>query len=230
MKLTIQRSIIIIFTISLFLVLLFTSIQVVAFNLDYYESQYNKRNIANNVGMKQEELMKVTYNMLEYLKDNRDNLDIHAMVNGEVSEVFGNREKRHMMDVKTLFLTAMSMRNYSLIILCISLLYFLKYKYIGLKALACVKYTYISVLGFITLLCTILLINFNRYFTIFHHIFFSNDLWILNPKEDILINIVPETFFFETAIIILAIFSFTLILIIFIASRVIRKNKIKVVT
>jgi integral membrane protein (TIGR01906 family) len=229
MKLTIQRSIIIIFTISLFLVLLFTSIQVVAFNLDYYESQYNKRNIANNVGMKQEELMKVTYNMLEYLKDNRDNLDIHAMVNGEVSEVFGNREKRHMMDVKTLFLTAMSMRNYSLIILCISLLYFLKYKYIGLKALTCVKYTYISVLGFITLLCTILLINFNRYFTIFNHIFFSNDLWILNPKEDILINIVPETFFFETAIIILAIFSFTLILIIFIASRVIRKNKIKVV-
>ena len=33
----------------------------------------------------------------------------------------------------------------------------------------------------------------------FHHIFFNNDLWMLNPDTDLLINIVPEPFFMDTA-------------------------------
>ena len=31
----------------------------------------------------------------------------------------------------------------------------------------------------------------------FHHIFFRNDLWLLDPNTDILIMMVPETFFFH---------------------------------
>ena len=41
--------------------------------------------------------------------------------------------------------------------------------------------------------------DFTRYFTIFHQIFFDNDLWILDPRTDLLINIVPEPFFVDTA-------------------------------
>ena len=41
--------------------------------------------------------------------------------------------------------------------------------------------------------------SFDRYFVIFHHLFFDNDLWILNPTEDNLINLLPEGFFSDTA-------------------------------
>lgn len=41
--------------------------------------------------------------------------------------------------------------------------------------------------------------DFTKYFTYFHLLFFDNDLWILNPKTDLLINIVPEGFFRDTA-------------------------------
>ena len=41
--------------------------------------------------------------------------------------------------------------------------------------------------------------DFSRYFIMFHHIFFTNDLWILDPSTDMLINIVPEGFFMDTA-------------------------------
>ena len=41
--------------------------------------------------------------------------------------------------------------------------------------------------------------DFTKYFTIFHLIFFDNDDWLLNPKTDLLINIVPEGFFRDTA-------------------------------
>ena len=41
--------------------------------------------------------------------------------------------------------------------------------------------------------------DFTQGFTAFHHIFFDNDLWILDPRTDLLINIVPEPFFVDTA-------------------------------
>ena len=34
---------------------------------------------------------------------------------------------------------------------------------------------------------------------VFHHLFFDNDLWILDPAKDNLINLLPEGFFSDTA-------------------------------
>ena len=41
--------------------------------------------------------------------------------------------------------------------------------------------------------------HFEQDFITFHHVFFDNDLWILDSRQDMLINIVPEGFFFDTA-------------------------------
>ena len=51
----------------------------------------------------------------------------------------------------------------------------------------------------ITALGLIISTDFTKYFIMFHHIFFTNDLWILDPSTDLLINIVPEPFFVDTA-------------------------------
>ena len=53
--------------------------------------------------------------------------------------------------------------------------------------------------GLITVLGLIISTDFTKYFILFHHIFFTNDLWILDPATDMLINIVPEGFFMDTA-------------------------------
>jgi len=53
--------------------------------------------------------------------------------------------------------------------------------------------------GLIAALAAIISTDFTKYFIMFHHIFFSNDLWILDPSTDMLINIVPEGFFMDTA-------------------------------
>ena len=39
--------------------------------------------------------------------------------------------------------------------------------------------------------------DFNKYFVIFHHIFFNNNLWILDPAEDYMIRMLPEGFFYD---------------------------------
>ena len=39
--------------------------------------------------------------------------------------------------------------------------------------------------------------DFNKYFTLFHEVFFTNDLWLLDPRTDLLIRMLPEGFFFD---------------------------------
>ena len=44
------------------------------------------------------------------------------------------------------------------------------------------------------------LINFDKSFTTFHHIFFNNDYWLFDTKLDPIITILPQDFFFHCAI------------------------------
>lgn len=37
--------------------------------------------------------------------------------------------------------------------------------------------------------------DFNGFWTTFHQLFFTNDLWLLNPATDLMINLFPEAFF-----------------------------------
>lgn len=61
------------------------------------------------------------------------------------------------------------------------------------------------------LLCTFSIIilafalNFDKSFTMFHKLFFNNNYWLLDPKKDPVINILPEEYFFHCAIFILVI-------------------------
>ena len=210
-------SVSIIVGILLFFVLLFTSTEVIAYNTQHYKWQYEKHNITQDTKMDIEELTRVTNNMIDYLKDSRDTLDMKAIIDGKEQEVFGEREKSHMVDVKKLFIIGTYIRNISFIILLIAIIYMaLRNKKLLTITLSMVKYVFAVIIMLILILGGLLLINFNKYFTIFHEIFFSNDLWLLDPKTDILINMVPEIFFFQTAMIILGIFvvSVTIILII----------------
>lgn len=54
-------------------------------------------------------------------------------------------------------------------------------------------------------LLTAFMINFDRAFTLFHKIFFRNDYWQFDPDIDPIINILPEEFFFHSALMIVII-------------------------
>ena len=43
-------------------------------------------------------------------------------------------------------------------------------------------------------------VDFNACFIVFHKLFFNNDLWILDPTEDLIINILVEPFFADMAV------------------------------
>jgi len=42
-------------------------------------------------------------------------------------------------------------------------------------------------------------IDFHTLFTLFHKVFFTNNLWQLNPKQDLLLQLMPTGFFVDYA-------------------------------
>ena len=186
----------------LIIAFLITSVESVAYwTPGYYEKEYTKYQVLNDLPeMTMDDLLDVTDQMMAFLRGKREDLHVYTTMGGEYREFFNDREIAHMEDVRGLFLGGLALRRISigLIVACVVLLVLLKADIRRvLPKMICVG----SALFFAVLavLAGIISTDFNKYFIIFHHIFFNNDLWLLNPDTDLLINIVPEPFFMDTA-------------------------------
>ena len=147
-----------------------------------------------------EDLLEVTDEMMNYLKGEREDLHVVTIMDGQEREFFNEREIAHMEDVQVLFLRAMSLRRACIFIcvLCLGFLFLTKAPVRRVLPPSICAGTGLF-FGITAILALIISGDFTKYFVIFHHIFFDNDLWILDPATDMLINIVPEGFFMDTA-------------------------------
>lgn len=185
----------------LMFILLITSVEAVVYwTPGYFEKEYTKYNVASAVNMEMDDLLEVTDEMMAYLKGDRDDLHVPTVVGGEEREFFNEREIAHMEDVRNLFLDAIFLRRLciGIAVACVILLILIKCdikKF--LPKMICIGTGLFFLL--IAALSLIISTDFTKYFIIFHKIFFDNDLWILDPSTDLLINIVPEPFFMDTA-------------------------------
>lgn len=69
------------------------------------------------------------------------------------------------------------------------------------------EHNYLKVCGIVALIVPLLLviaclINFDKLFVLFHRVVFDNDDWLFDPKTDPIINLLPETYFMECALVI----------------------------
>lgn len=188
-------------TFSLILVLLISSFELAVYgDMGYFEREYTKYDVLKNVHMEMNDLMDVTREMMDYLRGDRENLHVPTMVGGERREFFNEREILHMEDVRNLFLKGLLVRKICLVfcLACLVLLFFLKSDWKKMFP-RCVQWGTGLFFVILAILAGVVAGNFNKYFVIFHKIFFTNDLWLLDPSTDLLINIVPEPFFMDTA-------------------------------
>ncbi len=192
----------------LLIILFITAIEMVAYvDKGFYEREYKKYDVLKAVNMNMEDVLYVTDEMMTYLRGSREDLVVNTVVNGEEREFFNDREKSHMADVRALFLKGLFLRRAALFLLAVCFLVLILLK-TGLKmimaSLVLKVFLLFDMLAFIIVLLASR--NFTRYFTIFHEMFFNNDLWLLDPDTDLLINILPEGFFVDIAIEILIVF------------------------
>ncbi len=99
----------------------------------------------------------------------------------------------HFKDVKNIF-NFLDKFLFINIFISIPIIY---YKLKITKNVSFLKYSSISTIIIPLLLIIPLILNFDKGFTLFHKIFFSNDYWLFDPNKDPIINLLPETFFFH---------------------------------
>lgn len=212
-------------SLSLIFVLLVSSVELALYsNKNYFEREYVKYQVAETVDMNISDLLVVTDEMMKYLRDKREDLNIYTTVSGQVREFFNEREKAHMKDVKDLFVKAEFLRTVLGIFVFVSFIIFLlrKQKNILFRSFVWTSGVFLSVSVTVGIIVST---NFYKYFTIFHELFFDNDLWILDPRTDLLINIVPEPFFMDTALRIGIIFLMLVFCIAFLCSVFLRRKR-----
>ena len=181
--------ILLVFSISLTCLLIATEAN--AFNLKKYLSSFDKHDTMGVTGRSFQELGDITNDLFEYLRGKSGD---------EILEPnFNEREILHMRDVQVLFKYGFILKYIFVILALAIIIYFRvkrdvkivgRYIYKGLFA----NWILVGILGLMVYF------NFDKYFTLFHKIFFSNDLWLLDPETDLLIQMLPEEFFISMAI------------------------------
>ena len=190
------------FAACLVLVILSQSIIFPTFFMPFFSWQYERLDVAATIQVEEDELMRVTGELLDYMRGNRPALyDIYATVAGEERRFFSDIEIRHMVDVLDLYNIAFTIRNVAFFLGVGLVLAMVLLKYETLATLArCTREVLIGFLTLTTILVALIAINFNRAFTIFHELFFNNNYWILDARVDLLINMVPLSFFIHISI------------------------------
>ena len=183
----------------LILALLITSFQIGIYGdpqYGFYETEYEKYQVTDALGMGMRDVMEVTDHMMAYLIGAEEELSIVTHVDGKEQDFFNEQDRIHMADVKDLFLGGLKVRTICLI-LAAFLILVLAVRKADLKRFlpGCYFRAFGIFLAAAAFLAAAFAIDFTRCFTIFHEIFFTNDLWIFDPATDYMIRMLPEGFF-----------------------------------
>ena len=97
----------------LIIALLLTSFQVAIYGdkeYKFYEKEYAKYEVTEELGMTMEDVMDVTDKMMAYLIGEREELSVMTTVEGKEQDFFNEQDRLHMADVKNLFLGGLKLR------------------------------------------------------------------------------------------------------------------------
>ena len=188
---------------ALVIMLLLTAVaQAVFGDMGYFRDEFEKYDVTQNIDMEMDDIMYVMDELMDYLHGDRNDLEnIVTKVNGETRDFFSEREKIHMADCKVLFDGGFAIRKAAAVIFAALTFALAVKKKFSLDRL--IKYS--AVVSGIILAAALVIgilaaVDFNACFIVFHKLFFSNDLWILDPAEDLVINILVEPFFADMAL------------------------------
>lgn len=182
-------------------VLLLTSFQVAIYGdsqYRFYEREYKKYQVADSLNMTMDNIMDVTDQMMAYLIGKKAELSVITDVDGETQDFFNEQDRFHMGEVKDLFLGGLRIRNIMLGAVLLILILLAAQKADIIKLLPRAYFVTLGITGVITVvLGGLFASDFDKYFRIFHEIFFDNDQWMFDPATDYMIRMLPEGFFYD---------------------------------
>ena len=176
--------------ITLVFIILFTSLQIISFNRSFYREKFDQYGVYTEFEGNKTLVDNEFDYVLSYLEGSEKEIK---------STFYNEKEKRHLKDVKQLFQTASVLLWLSIGLLVMLGFYLLRTKQMSVLLRGLILGS-ASLLGLNLLLLVSVILQFNASFVVFHQLLFSNNLWILNPVTDNLINLLPPQIFYDLAL------------------------------
>lgn len=194
-KNTIIKNIILIFiALSAILFLITMSINIITKDKEYYYVYSQENNITEYTGLNADKVEEMYSNLIDYIYKGDESL---------INKDFNEREVSHMVDVHKLYNLNMIVTYITSGILIASIIYLvIAYKNnISLyRDLKFIRNAFLIILLAIIILTGIISLDFDSAFIKFHELFFNNNLWLLDPRTDVMIRMLPQDFFMNMAI------------------------------
>lgn len=180
-----------------------TSLRWLVADSGWYRAGFEKYGVSARTGIAPAELGRKADEISSYLLLQRDRVDdIQVVQRGQTNPLFGDRENKHMADVRDLmgrfFALQIASGVYVLAYLAGGRLWLGRGYWTavgrGLRLGGTITLGLFGVMGVLSLL------DFDKLFLQFHLVSFDNDLWILDPTKDNLIMMFPQGFWYDSAI------------------------------
>jgi len=183
---------IMIMTVGIFLLALFCAISMFLNTATdgnkYYKLQTE---LGVDAGVDGETMQELDTLLARYLKGNENALN--------ETELFNADEKAHMVDVYNIFAALRTIKNAAFAVAAVLLVtaYYKRKNYnyaqlrLGIVAGVALFFLPFAAIGIWAA------VDFNSAFIRMHELLFSNDLWLMDPRTDLMIRMLPERFFMK---------------------------------
>ncbi len=196
-----HRSFGFLFSIAMILILFVTAFDIAVYgNYGFFQKEYEKYQVLDDLNMEMDDVMEVTAHMMDYLRDRNDDMQIVTTVGGQQQDFFNGQDIFHMDEVKVLFMGMFKIRTISAIVALLSLGVLIATKAGTQTIFGCFQAGMGIFFGLAAVLGIIVASNFSKFFVIFHEIFFDNDLWLFDPRTDLMIRMLPEGLFMDFSV------------------------------
>ena len=192
------------FVLALPILLFTTNIRFLASDTGYLEGGLRRHDAAENTGIALNELDYAVGAIVRYFEDDEQTLRVLVFTGGRETALFSEDETLHMEDVKGLMRTIFRANEVSLgfVLAYVAGLALWSGERSG-RDLAKETLVAVGVGAAVGVLVGILaLVGFESAWERMHEIVFTNDLWLLDPRTDRLIQMFPETFWAEATFIV----------------------------
>lgn len=188
-----------ILAIGLLLLSALIAVQTVAYDANFIADKLVTLGSPQTIGMNETDTYRYAAHTASYLRGSLTDPNLRVTLNGVEGPFLNERESTHMQDVQLLFALA----RYAACLLALLLIIWSLWGY-RRNGLFKLLQSYVRGAGLAILIALLIALlvsqDFTQSFTLFHVLSFSNDLWQLNPATDQLINLLPERFFADAAL------------------------------
>ena len=187
--------------VALMLILILTALHAVGTDAELYHAEQTKAGILPRAGISEDDLRELDRRLADYLSGNEFALHtgksvVRMEVDGVEQPAFNDREMTHMRDCYQLFALLRKVRARLIpwaVLLIAGGVFLLGYDRRRIRKIAWLSPLILLIpLGAFGIWAAV---DFEGAFTFFHRLLFTNNLWLLDPRTDLLIRICPASMF-----------------------------------